>query len=208
MPNRIDHIVFGVRDLKAAARTIWNDFGLQAQSGGEHPGAGTANMIVAVGSGQFIELLTVTDASSKHPIVPWLLDKLSNGDRLLHVAIQPDDLDAEASRLGEPVMTNQRLAFDGKRVGFRLTGIRGAFGPDLLPFFVETTEGGEFRDGWDRPKHRVHAGGVRWVEFGSDPSKVRAQVGEEKLPFRFVPGRAGVTAVGLDLDGAEVALRA
>ena len=47
--GRIDHIVFAVRDLDARARTLWEDYGLEAQAGGEQPGAGTSNLIVPVG---------------------------------------------------------------------------------------------------------------------------------------------------------------
>lgn len=208
MPSRIDHIVFGVRDLAIAARRIWEDYGLEAQNGGDHSGAGTANMLIPVGRGQFIELLAVVNASSKHPIVPWLLETLSGGDRLLQVAIRPDDLDATADRLGEPVRSVHRLTSEKQRVGFRLTGLRGAFGPDLLPFFVECTEGAEWREGERPPRHRVRADGVKWVELGSDESKVRTQVGGDVLPFRFVSGRPGIVALGLDLDGSETTMRA
>lgn len=205
--KRIDHVVLAVRDLDATARWLWETYGLEAQPGGVHAGVGTANRIVPVGDDQFIELLTVTDSRSRHPIVPWLSAQLASGDRLLQVAVDPGDIDAEAARLGEPVQELERVAADGRRVGFRLTGIIGAFGPGLLPFFVVCSSGAEWRCGFRPPRHRVDPGGIRWVELGSPDVDVRAQVLDDSLPFRFVLGRPGVAAVALDISGAEVVLR-
>src|ERR1700751_2320500 len=99
--SRIDHVVVGVRDLDAAATMLWQRYALEAQPGGVHAGAGTGNSIVPVGNDQFLELLAVLDPDSPHPIVGWLTAVLGGGDRLLALAIEPDDLDVTASRLGE-----------------------------------------------------------------------------------------------------------
>jgi hypothetical protein len=205
--SRIDHIVVGVRDHAAAARRLWDQYGLEAQPGGAHAGAGTANMLVPVGDDQFLELLAVTDPQSRHPIVRWLSALVSNGDRLLALAIEPDDLDATAARLAQPTIAQDRVYADGRRVSFRLTGVAGLLGPDILPFFVETTVGREWRCGSRSPSHRLAASGVEWVELGSDAARVRAQLGDGDLPITVVAGRAGVSAIGLELDGGEVALR-
>ena len=204
---RIDHIVIGVRDLESAALRMWDRYGLEAQGGGAHSGAGTANMIVPVGNDQFLELLTVTDPQSRHPIVGWLAALLSSGDRLIALAIEPDDLDATASRLGEATIAQDRVYEDGRRVGFRLTGVAGLLGPEILPFFVETTEGRELRCGSRPPRHRIETRGVRWVELGGDEARVRAQVDDDALPITVVSNRAGVTAIGLEVDGDEIVLR-
>jgi hypothetical protein len=65
--SRIDHIVIGVRDLDVAATRMWRHHGLEAQPGGTHSGAGTANMLVPLGNDQFFELLAVVDPTSPHP---------------------------------------------------------------------------------------------------------------------------------------------
>lgn len=206
--HRIDHVVFGVGDLDVAARRLWDECGLEAQPRSDHAGAGTANRIVPVGNDQMIELLAISDSGSPHPIVPWLARLLANGDRLLQVMIDPGEIDATAARLGEPVRELERVADDGRRIAFRLTGIAGSFGPGMLPGFVSCSEGREWRCGFEPPKHKVRTGGIRWVELGSDEAKVWAQIPDRSLPFRFVPGRPGVSAVALELDGREVVLRA
>jgi len=205
--TRIDHIVFAVCDLDAAARGLWTNFGLEAQPGGQHAGAGTSNLLVPVGNDQFIELLTVSDPASRHPIVPWLSKHLAQGDRLLQVAVDAGAIDTVAARLREPIGEVDRVSGDGRRVHFRLTGIAGGFGPEILPFFVECTAGQDWRCGFRRPRHRVAARGVVWVELGSDEARARAQVSDESFPLRFARGRPGVLAIGLDLDGKEVELR-
>ena len=205
---RIDHVVFGVRDLSRAATMLWERFGLEAQSGGSHAEAGTANMITPVGNDQFIELLTVSDPTSRHPIVPWLSRQLTQGDRLLQVAIEPPaDIEATASRLGEPIFDVHRVSSDGRRVDFRLTGIAGAWGPDILPFFVVCSGGREWRCGYGPAHHRREPRGFLWAEPGSDPARVCGQLGEHSLPLRLLPGRPGLTAVAIDIDGEEAVLR-
>jgi hypothetical protein len=205
--TRVDHIVIGVRDLEAAAALMWERCGLEAQPGGAHTGAGTANLLVPLGNDQFLELLTVTDTASRHPIVRWLSRLLTAGDRLIALAVEADDLDATAARLEEPVIEQDRVAADGRRVAFRLTGTRGLLGPEILPFFVETTAGKEWRCGFRPARHRVDSAGVRWVELGGDEAHIQEQLAGASLPIQVVNGRAGVTAVGLEVAGAEMVLR-
>jgi hypothetical protein len=204
---RIDHIVVGVRDLQTSAAVIWERYGLEAQPGGIHTGAGTANLLVPFGDDQFLELLAITDHQSPHPIVGWLSKLLTDGDRLIALAVEPDDLDATAARLGEPVIEQDRVATDGRRVHFRLTGTIGLLGREILPFFVETTTGREWRCGFRPARHRAGTTGVRWVEMGGDETRIREQIACAPLPIRVVSGRAGVTAVGLDVGGRELVLR-
>ncbi len=50
MALRIDHIVWGVDDLDRAAAEVQERYGLASVPGGRHPGWGTANRIVPLGS--------------------------------------------------------------------------------------------------------------------------------------------------------------
>ena len=201
--TRIDHVIIGVRDLKAAATTMWRRYGLEAQPGGAHSGAGTGNMIVPLGNDQFFELLAVLDPRSPHPIVRWLSALLVDGDRLIAVALEPDDIDATADRLGEPIIELDRVAEDGRSVHFRVTGVTGLLGSELLPFFVTTSVGREWRCGFRPPQHRAEARGIRWVELGGDESQIWTRVRDKSVSLRIKSGRPGVTAVALDVGGVE-----
>ena len=61
---QIDHVLYGVQDLDAAATWFEGSFGLSAVSGGAHPAWGTANAILPVGDGQYVELIAVVDRAS------------------------------------------------------------------------------------------------------------------------------------------------
>lgn len=98
---RIDHVVMAVEDLGAAAKALETNYGLVAHPGGPHGDAGTANMYVPLGDDQYIELLAVTNASSRHPMVAALTRVLKDGDRLFNFALRAEDIEAEAERLAE-----------------------------------------------------------------------------------------------------------
>ncbi|HEX9969908.1 MAG TPA: VOC family protein, partial [Acidimicrobiales bacterium] len=91
---RVDHVVYGVRDLDVAAARLADDFGLHAEAGGEHPGFGTANRLVGLGEA-YLELL------AGPPVEAVLGD---GPDRLLGWMVVSDDIEADAARLGIEVL--------------------------------------------------------------------------------------------------------
>ena len=207
---RIDHVIVGVHSLEEASKRFLDDYGLEAQPGGRHGDAGTANMIVPIGDGQFLELLAITDPGSRHPIVGWLGSLLAEGDRLVTVAIEADDLEATAARLAEPVFPVERIGDDGRSVSWRLTGMLSAMTDATLPFFLEVVDGREWCTGWRPPRHRVEPRGISGVEFGAEPDELRARLGgDHDLPITAVPGgRPGVCSVRIRTNGDDLVVRA
>jgi hypothetical protein len=57
---QIDHVVYAVRDLDAAAERFRRAYGLGSVAGGRHAGWGTGNRIVPLGD-QYVELISVVD---------------------------------------------------------------------------------------------------------------------------------------------------
>src|SRR5262249_37141247 len=57
----IDHVLIAVTDLAESARRFETEYGLTALVGGRHPGVGTANMIIPLGS-EYLELIAAVDA--------------------------------------------------------------------------------------------------------------------------------------------------
>ena len=206
--GRIDHVVVGAHDLTSAAAFMLDRYGLEAQPGWDHEGAGTANMVIPIGDDQMIELLAVTDASSEHPVANHLRPRVADGHRLYNVAIHPDDVDATAERLGEPIFTMDNTDVDGCHMRWRLTGAIGMLSEEVLPFFVHCVEGREWVLGARPPEHRVEPDGIRWVEIGGDPQHIAAHLDDTSLPVRVTAGRPGLIAIGLALvDGDELEIR-
>jgi hypothetical protein len=55
---RLDHVIYGTRDLEQTAAALEREHGLAFQRGGRHPG-GTINMVAPLEPPQYLELLAV-----------------------------------------------------------------------------------------------------------------------------------------------------
>lgn len=207
--SRLDHVIFAVRDLDLAAERLFRDYGLEAQPGGVHGDAGTGNLYVPLGEDQYIELLAITNPASTHPMVQALKPVLADGDRLMNFAITSEDIQVEAARLGEPVFDVETHSNDGEHdIAFRLTGVSGIVGRQLLPFFIQTTSGREWRGGARTPNHRVSPRGVGRVEYGGDHESVARRIDDPDFPIDVVVGRPGLAAIWIKTNGADIELRA
>jgi hypothetical protein len=77
----IDHLILAIDDLQKGIETFARMTGVRPEFGGEHPGRGTANALVSLGKGRYLELLA--PASRESRIDP------SWGDTLKHTALTP-----------------------------------------------------------------------------------------------------------------------
>ena len=93
----IDHVIYGVVDIDAAAAYLREEHGLGAVPGALHHG-GTTNMFVPLRPPLFLELLGVGDTTLADGA--WLEQTLGGRDRPLWWALAVDDLDETASRRG------------------------------------------------------------------------------------------------------------
>ena len=192
MSLQIDHVLYAVTDLDAAATRFEEDLGLFSIPGGPHPGWGTANRIVPLGP-DYLELVGVVDreaaeASSFGRLV------LEAGDGLVGWSIGTDDLDGVASRLGLEIVRGKRKRPDGVRLTWRAAGIEEAMrSHGALPFFIQWEGPGELHPGGD---HQAPAG-IGWVEVASDEAQLRDWLGGVELPVRFASERSGITAASI-----------
>ena len=175
-------MILGVQDLDAAAERIEQEHGLTSVAGGSHPAWGTANRIVPLGE-DYVELLSVVDAASEHPMAAALRVWCAGGDCLVGVAVETDDVEAVAVRLGTPVMEGERATPSGETVRFRLAGVEGAF-TRSLPFFIEWGDGREHRMGSESSPGL----GIEWVELGGDEVRLRRWLGEDVPGLRASGG--------------------
>lgn len=199
----VDHVIYAVRDLDDATRWFTDTFGLPVVGGGRHVGLGTKNVILAVGNGQYVELMAIEDAAVEHPLPRVLSSWLIDGDGPVAVCLRPDDFDGVARRLVLQPVNGERIAADGTRLHWRMAGLEAALGPQRLPFFIDWLGRRANPELEDTPDSA--GDGFAWVEIGGDvrtlsdwlgttPSWLRA-AGDYAGPHRFALQRAGETVV-------------
>jgi hypothetical protein len=202
----LDHVIVAVRDLDEAAARFEEDFGLTALPGGRHPGFGTGNRIVPLGT-NYVELMAVVDENEPSPLASWVTRTVESGESLGALCLRTDDVEAVATRLGTPALAMGRTRPDGVELRWKLAGLEQMLAQGL-PFFIQWEVGPGDLPGQAPVTHRRGgAGGIRWVELGGDPEAVAGRVGEPGLDIRVVPGEPGVRAVGIATPGGEIVIR-
>ena len=201
----IDHVIYGVVDIDAAAAYLREEHGLGAVPGALHHG-GTTNMFVPLRPPLFLELLGVGDTTLADGA--WLEQTLGGRDRPLWWALAVDDLDETASRRGLQVQGGEGELADGTHISFRSAGM-----PRYpLPFFMGHDADFATRVAvWERraeeAAHDCAPGGFTFVEVGEPPEVLEAWLGDHDLPVRHVGGPMGLSGVGIETDRGEVVLR-
>jgi len=139
----LDHLVFAGPDLEEAVARVEQRFGVVATQGGRHPGAGTRNALVRLGTDAYIEIVG-PDPRQPAPDNPrWFgIDDLTE-PRLVTWAVRTRHMDAvvgSARRAGlelGSVGEGSRERPGGGRIRWRLTDPgAGRFG-GLLPFVLD-----------------------------------------------------------------------
>lgn len=145
MPDQpvLDHLVLAAPDLEQAVAWFSDVTGVQPAPGGSHVGLGTANHLVALGSGGYLEIIGPDPAQSEPAQPrPFGIDELAS-PRLVTWAVGTSDLDATLARSraagydpGEPLAMSRRTP-DGDLLAWRLTPARFDLGDGLVPFLIE-----------------------------------------------------------------------
>lgn len=89
-----DHLIYAAPDLAAAVEAIERLLGVRPAPGGQHPGWGTANALLALGPDVYLEVLGPDPNQPPPPRPrPFGLDRLTQG-RLVGWAVKAADLEA------------------------------------------------------------------------------------------------------------------
>lgn len=147
----IDHVILGIGDLERGIRAFTAATGVPPQRGGEHPGRGTANALVSLGAGCYLEILAPAGSGSgtergkrQTPVAPGGDTHLGTLQTLTPIgwAVGTSDLDALLARLARsgfqlsgPVPGSRRRP-DGLLLKWRTAQLAGP-GIPLAPFFIE-----------------------------------------------------------------------
>lgn len=140
---RLDHLVYGVADLADGVRWFTEATGVEPTPGGRHVGFGTANYLVGLGPGRYLELV------GPDPDAPASMARLPFGvgpDRpagLRTWAIATRDIDASVSTArgrgydpGIPLEMSRRTR-NGDLLRWQLTADTVDASDGLVPFLID-----------------------------------------------------------------------
>ena len=140
VPALLDHILLGCSDLDRGIAFVEERSGVRAARGGVHPGRGTQNALLSLGTGRYLEIIAPdprqgSDLDKRH------LRELTE-PRLIGWAAHPRDIQSLAAKLAQSGIKAEgptpasRKRPDGRVLHWTTLTLRDdALG--LLPFFIE-----------------------------------------------------------------------
>ena len=140
---QVDHLVYATPDLQLGIETAERLFGVKATPGGQHPGQGTRNALIALGSAAYLEIIG-PDPEQPTPAggrrfgiddlkAPHLLTWVAKGKSLERFAA---DANAHGVDLGA-VIPGSRKRTDGVVLTWTYTDPRVVLADRLVPYFID-----------------------------------------------------------------------
>ncbi len=202
-------MLVAVRDLADAARRFETAYGLRALEGGRHPGVGTANMIVPLGTA-YLELIAVVDLEQarRAPTGRRIMRAVEEGRTFATWAVRTDDLDGLREHLRAagldlaPPLAGARERPDGVTLRWRAQLLGAPETPGILPFVIEWQVPPGEHPGAAPVAHASGARAIRSVRLGDpDPAaasaRLRALLGDLPVSVERA-AESGVQAVEVE----------
>jgi len=206
--SRIDHLVFATPDLDAGVAAIDTLLGVRATAGGQHPGLGTRNALVALGPSTYLEIIG-PDPDQPRPSSPrrFGLDDLKKPTLYTWVAkgTNLDRFAADAAghgvKLGA-VIDGSRKRPDGVTLSWRYTDPNVVLADRLMPYFID----------WGSSPHpsATAARGASLVSLRAvhpDAARVQAMLDVVGLGLRVEPGPKPALIATIDGPKGRVELK-
>ena len=141
--ERVDHLVFATPNLQAGIDAIEKLLGVRATPGGEHPGRGTRNALVALGHDAYIEIIG-PDPQQRGPAQPrpFGIDQLTS-PRLVTWSARESDLAGLSKRAAQAgvqlgdLAAGSRRRPDGVLLSWNYTDPRTVVADGIVPFFID-----------------------------------------------------------------------
>jgi hypothetical protein len=140
---RVDHLVYATPDLQLGVDTIEQRLGIKATAGGQHPGLGTRNALVALGTTSYLEIIG-PDPEQPAPPGPrrFGIDDLK-APRIVRWVVKSSDLSSVSERATKAGVqlgahtTGSRRRPDGVVLSWRYTNPATVVADGLVPFFID-----------------------------------------------------------------------
>jgi glyoxalase-like protein len=141
VPPMLDHILLGGNDLQRGIDFVEQHTGVRAAFGGVHPGRGTQNALLSLGTRRYLEIIAPDPQQhTDNPLAKHLLGLKE--PRLVGWAAHPDDLQvlaaglAKAGIIAEGPTPGSRKRPDGNVLHWKTLNLNDDAN-GLLPFFIE-----------------------------------------------------------------------
>jgi hypothetical protein len=183
--DRIDHLVYAVPDLARAIDDLEARFGVRAAVGGQHPGRGTHNALLALGGRRYLEIVARDPAQPGPSRSRWFGVDGPDLPRLVTWVLATDDLEGFAARAAAggvalgPFADGSRSRADGTTLRWRFTDPTTIVAGGVVPFLID----------WGTSAHPS--------ETATTGVTLRALRAEHPEPDRV---RAWLAALGADVD--------
>lgn len=140
----VDHLLLGVADLDHGISWMEKKTGIKAVIGGSHPGAGTRNVLISLGSKQYLEIIA---PDPMQPAYNFHIDvRTLSEPQLITWAAATTDINAMAKKAHDAgyqifgPRDGSRARPDGTVLKWKTLGVLNKFGrQDVqpIPFFIE-----------------------------------------------------------------------
>jgi hypothetical protein len=142
-PANIDHLVYATPDLQRGVDAIEKQLGVKATPGGQHPGLGTRNALVALGPTSYLEIIG-PDPEQPRPSGPrrFGIDDLT-APRIVRWVVKSSQLATVKAKADTAGITLGALASgsrkrpDGVVLSWRYTDPASVVADGLVPFFID-----------------------------------------------------------------------
>jgi hypothetical protein len=205
---RLDHLVYATPDLAVGIDAVEKLLGVRASPGGQHPGLGTRNALVALGPSSYLEIIG-PDPDQPRPAgrLRFGIDDLKS-PRIVTWVAKGTELETVAKTAAErgvrlgPVIPGSRRRPDGVVLAWRYTDPNTVIADRIVPFLID----------WGTSPHpsASAARGATLVGVRAEhpePARVRAMLDVLGLALGVQEGAAPAIIATIDSPRGRVELR-